>query len=237
MKCIMREGLNCCDRCWYQHQSCSLVKAVKVAGDRALIQHVGYVDWYRANNFTYAAPPIAREVFKICHIRDTPHLILTWVIDLLTEELGFPPTNLLPPLPSSESATTTPEPIGSVAEEKEEEEEEDAEGNAPVTTQDRVVTGIVHPRAQRPPADSESSDNDYIDKELAPSADNKPLDADMVDVSFKAPIAQPAAHTPSVATAVPKAPQEAPALALPLLDTTKIAPNREGTLSQKYVTP
>lgn len=53
MKCIMREGLDRCDRCWYQRQSCSLVKAVAAAGDRASIERVGYVDWYRENGFTY----------------------------------------------------------------------------------------------------------------------------------------------------------------------------------------
>lgn len=122
------------------------------------------------------------------------------MINLLTEELGFPPTYPLPPLLSSESAHTTPEPIGSLAE-----EEEDAEGSAP--------------------ADSESSDDDYVDEEPAPSADNEPLDADMADASFEDPTAPAAARSPSVATAVPKTPQEAPVLAPPLQDATATAPD------------
>lgn len=151
--------------------------------------------------FSPAAPPIAREVFEICHVRNAPYLIPSWVIDLLTEELGFPPTYPLTPLPSSESATTAPEPIGSVAE-----EEEDAEGGAP--------------------AGSESSDDDYVDEEPALSADNEPLDADMADASFEDPTGQPAARSLSVATTVPKAPQEAPVSAPPLQDATATAPDR-----------
>lgn len=93
-----------------------------------------------------------------------------------------------------------------MAEEEEEEEEEDAEGGTP--------------------ADSESSDDDYVDEEPALSADNEPLDADMADASFEDPTTQPAARSQSVATTVPKAPQEAPVSAPPLQDATATAPDR-----------
>ncbi|KAI0349333.1 hypothetical protein OH77DRAFT_1525763 [Trametes cingulata] len=71
VKCIVRAGLDSCDRCALQFHSCKGTKASNGDTER-------YTDWYDANGFDRADRPDAAEVRKVFHDRQRPAAVPLW---------------------------------------------------------------------------------------------------------------------------------------------------------------
>ncbi|KAI0349513.1 hypothetical protein OH77DRAFT_1594196 [Trametes cingulata] len=71
VKCIVRAGLDSCDRCALQFHSCKGTKASNGDTER-------YTDWYDANGFDHADRPDAAEVRKVFHDRQRPAAVPLW---------------------------------------------------------------------------------------------------------------------------------------------------------------
>ncbi|KAI0368527.1 hypothetical protein BV20DRAFT_1053926 [Pilatotrama ljubarskyi] len=71
VKCIVRAGLDSCDRCALQFHSCKGTKASGGDTER-------YTDWYDANGFDRADHPDAAEVCRVFYDRQRPAAVPLW---------------------------------------------------------------------------------------------------------------------------------------------------------------
>ncbi|KAI0362985.1 hypothetical protein BV20DRAFT_984085 [Pilatotrama ljubarskyi] len=71
VKCIVRAGLDSCDRCALQFHSCKGTKASGGDTER-------YTDWYDVNGFDRADRPDAAEVRRVFHDRQRPAAVPLW---------------------------------------------------------------------------------------------------------------------------------------------------------------